>query len=96
MLTPSESLPPNFESMKRQSEESDEERLVTREIREKAGEIIEETSGNRVIKTDLQKPLDPNLVCPYCGKQFRVFEIQKLRRHANECDMKVPFVSSKN
>ena len=96
MLTPSESLPPNFESMKRQSEESDEERLVTREIREKAGEIIEETSGNRVIKTDLQKPLDPNLVCPYCGIQFCVFEIQEFRRHAIECGTKVPFMSSKN
>ncbi|XP_019848831.1 PREDICTED: uncharacterized protein LOC109580266 [Amphimedon queenslandica] len=29
-------------------------------------------------------PYDPNLVCPKCGKQYRVGEIQKLRRHINE------------
>ena len=29
-------------------------------------------------------PYDPNLVCPKCGKQYRVGEIQKLRRHMNE------------
>ena len=30
------------------------------------------------------RPYDPNLVCPKCGKQYRVGEIQKLRRHINE------------
>ena len=30
------------------------------------------------------RPLDPNLVCPKCGKQYRVGEIQKLRRHIND------------
>uniref|UniRef100_A0A1X7UA47 Uncharacterized protein n=1 Tax=Amphimedon queenslandica TaxID=400682 RepID=A0A1X7UA47_AMPQE len=29
-------------------------------------------------------PYDPNLVCPKCGKQYRVGGIQKLRRHINE------------
>ncbi len=57
-LVPSESLPPNFGSMKLQSDDSDE------------------------------KPFDPNLVCPTCRKQFRVFEIQIFKRHANECGMK--------
>ena len=30
------------------------------------------------------RPLDPNLICPKCGKQYRVGEIQKLRRHIND------------
>ena len=29
-------------------------------------------------------PYDPNLVCPKCGRQYRVGEIQKLKRHINE------------
>ena len=33
---------------------------------------------------DSSLPYDPNLVCPKCGKQYRVGEIQKLRRHMNE------------
>uniref|UniRef100_A0A1X7T242 Uncharacterized protein n=1 Tax=Amphimedon queenslandica TaxID=400682 RepID=A0A1X7T242_AMPQE len=33
---------------------------------------------------DKGRPLDPNLVCPKCRKQYRVGEIQKLRRHINE------------
>ncbi|XP_019848821.1 PREDICTED: trichohyalin-like [Amphimedon queenslandica] len=33
---------------------------------------------------DSSLPYDPNLVCPKCGKQYRVGEIQKLRRHINE------------
>ena len=29
-------------------------------------------------------PYDPNLVCPKCGRQYRVGEIQKLKRHMVE------------
>ena len=29
-------------------------------------------------------PYDPNLICPGCGKQYRVGEIQKLKRHIDE------------
>ena len=28
-------------------------------------------------------PFDPNLICPMCGKQYRVGEIQILRLHIN-------------
>ena len=31
-------------------------------------------------------PLDPNLKCRGCGKQFREFEIQEFRRHASTCE----------
>ena len=33
---------------------------------------------------DSPLPYDPNLVCPKCGRQYRVGEIQKLKRHINE------------
>ena len=36
---------------------------------------------NEYIEDD--RPYDPNLVCPECGKQYRVGEIQKLKRHIN-------------
>ena len=35
--------------------------------------------------TMVHKPMDPNLVCPICGKNFRIGEIQKFRRHVDEC-----------
>ncbi len=31
-------------------------------------------------------PLDPNLVCPMCMKQYRLGEIQLFRAHVNKCD----------
>ena len=34
-------------------------------------------------KEDVSIPFDPNLVCPTCGKQYRVGEIQILRLHIN-------------
>ena len=38
---------------------------------------------------DTSLPYDPNLVCPKCGKRYRVGEIQKLGRHVNEfCTVK--------
>ena len=86
-LSPSESLPLHL--IKRDDNDSDEGENVTKEIRDIADELLEETSGNRIIKTDLQKPIDPNLVCPTCNKQFHIGEIQKLRRHAKECVSKV-------
>ena len=33
-----------------------------------------------------QKPYDPNLVCPMCGKRHRIGEIQEFRKHVSECD----------
>ena len=31
-------------------------------------------------------PLDPNLICPMCMKQYRIGEIQLYRAHVNKCD----------
>ena len=56
------------------------------EIHQQAAEVIQEVSGGRqTVKTDLQRPFDPNLVCPMCRRQFRIGEIQKFKRHVNTC-----------
>ena len=33
---------------------------------------------------DTSLPYDPNLVCPKCGKRYRIGEVQKFGRHVNE------------
>ena len=33
---------------------------------------------------DSSIPQDPNLICPKCGKIYRIGEIQQLNRHVNE------------
>ena len=63
---------------------------VTKEIEEMAEKVRRESRGpstQEVLFNDDEnddRPYDPNLVCPKCGKQYRVGEIQKLRRHINE------------
>ena len=47
---------------------------------EASDEVIQDSKTT----VDDGRPLDPNLICPKCGKQYRVGEIQKLRRHINE------------
>ena len=42
-----------------------------------------EESGENL---DNDRPYDPNLVCPKCGKQYCVGEIQKLKRHILKCN----------
>ena len=34
-------------------------------------------------------PFDPNLVCPTCGKKFRIGQIQVFRQHAGACTNKL-------
>ena len=56
------------------------------EIHQQAAEVIQEVGGGRrEIKTDNQRPFDPNLVCPMCRRQFRIGEIQKFKKHVNTC-----------
>ena len=35
--------------------------------------------------TDVHMPFDTNLICPLCRKQFRIGEIQKYKKHVDEC-----------
>ena len=56
------------------------------EIHQQAADVIQEVSGGRRnVKTDHQRPFDPNLVCPMCRRQFRIGEIQKFKKHVNTC-----------
>ena len=72
------------------SDESDEEiDHDQKEIEEMAEQRRKEMQGPTTAEVlfddgDSSLPYDPNLVCPKCGKQYRVGEIQKLRRHINE------------
>ncbi len=34
-------------------------------------------------------PEDPNLVCPTCGRRFRIGQIQRFRQHAENCNNKI-------
>lgn len=59
---------------------------VDDEIHHQAAEVIQEVNGGRRdIKTDLQRPFDPNLICPMCRKNFRIGEIQKFKKHVDTC-----------
>ena len=46
---------------------------------------LEESGENLEANLEDDRPYDPNLVCPKCGKQFRVGEIQKVKRHILKC-----------
>ena len=68
---------------------SDLKGQLTKEIHEVAEEVRRRNrrpDTNEVIFDDKDSslPYDPNLVCPKCGRQYRVGEIQKLKRHINE------------
>ena len=49
-------------------------KFVICHVNQKTTEVIREIEGD-------DRPYDPNLVCPRCGRQYRVGEIQKLKRH---------------
>ena len=59
---------------------------MTKEIHEMAEEVrgMSRRPGTQEVlfdDEDSSLPYDPNLVCPKCGRQYRVGEIQKLKRH---------------
>ena len=62
---------------------------MTEEIHEMAEEVrgMSRRPGTQEVlfdDEDSSLPYDPNLVCPRCGRQYRVGEIQKLKRHIND------------
>ncbi len=60
---------------------------VDTEIKEMAAEVREEVKSRDFVATGLhEKPFDPNLVCPMCGKKHHIGDIQKFRIHVNQCD----------
>ena len=56
---------------------------IGKDISEAAAEVTEVTQNE---KEREGAPLDPNLVCPMCMKQYRIGEIQLFRAHVNKCD----------
>ena len=54
------------------------------DIRSKAAEVIEIGRDERRL-TLTSIPFDPFLECLYCNQRFRYGEIQKYRKHVNEC-----------
>ena len=54
---------------------------ITTDIHNVAAEFGEEYEPSSL----LDVPLDPNLVCPMCGLQFRIGEIQKYKHHVQNC-----------
>ena len=59
---------------------------IDSEIRREAWKVARQGSGEESLPAEGDTiPLDPNLVCPTCGKQFRLGEIQKFKRHASSC-----------
>ena len=62
---------------------------MTKEIHDMAEEVrgMSRRPGTQEVLVDNEDsplPYDPNLVCPKCGRQYRVGEIQKLKRHMVE------------
>lgn len=62
------------------------EKNVDNEIKVMASDVCEEVSmENERQVTMVHTPFDPNLVCPICGKEHRIGEIQKFRAHVDAC-----------
>ena len=64
------------------------EKGIDGDIRRAARNIKKQIAGQESqagAKGGVQAPLDPNLICPSCGLQFRIGEIQKFKRHASTC-----------
>ena len=45
----------------------------------------EVSRDNKYKETQDMTPFDPNLVCPMCGKEHRIGEIQKFKIHVDQC-----------
>ena len=50
---------------------------------------INESSGVYSLEPDPDKPVDENLVCDKCGKQYKEGEIQKFKLHYTKCQSNV-------
>ena len=68
---------------------STENDKIAREIEEMAAVVQDEVSqDNKYKETQDLTPFDSNLVCPMCGKEHRIGEIQKFKIHVDKCEGK--------
>ena len=62
---------------------------IDSEIGAAADDIKNLVGGNQSVGgASEDAPYDPNLVCPTCGKKFRIGQIQNFRHHAASCTRK--------
>ena len=59
-------------------------RNIDRDIAEAAAEVERAIDFSHE-PVDDARPLDPNLICPQCAKQFRIGQIQYYRYHVDNC-----------
>jgi hypothetical protein len=92
--TGTQTAPTGFSANSRASSKQEnppQENLLVNEIDTEIGDMAAEVQdevgkGNELIATMLHRPFDPNLVCPMCGKEHRIGEIQKFRVHVDNCE----------
>ena len=59
---------------------------IITEIHDVAASVGRKVDSNPELESlSPQAPLDPNLICPMCVRQFRIGEIQKYRQHVKLC-----------
>ncbi len=70
-------------------DDTDDESLhkgIDQDIKNIAEEVSEEVNRDPSFdQTMVHVPYDPNLVCPICGKKFRIGKIQRFRKHVDAC-----------
>ena len=58
------------------------------DIVEPAANMEEKVIETSLVSMDDARPLDSNLICPFCGKQYRIGQIQHYKHHADNCTNK--------
>ncbi len=68
---------------------------ISDDISQAAAYVQSEGSVILISSIDDSRPLDSNLICPMCNKQFRIGQIQPYKRHVDEC-RRTPVGQSEN
>ncbi len=58
---------------------------IDHDIAEAAAHMEEREIHTTMVSMSDARPLDSNLICPRCGKQFRIGQIQHYRQHVDNC-----------
>ncbi len=58
---------------------------IDHDIAEAAAHMEEKEIHTTMVSMSDARPLDSNLICPLCGKQFRIGQIQHYRYHVDNC-----------
>ena len=58
------------------------------DITEAAANMEEKVIETSLVSKDDARPLDSNLICPLCGRQYRIGQIQHYKHHVDNCNYK--------